>query len=170
MALSAPDAMEQEHLELHRELEAATRLPGKVGAAAKAVAAALHPHFIKEEEFALPPLGVIRRLARSKAGRLAEPSRDEAKAMELSDLLKAELPKMLREHRAIVAALERLERAARSAGRPEVVSFAAKLRLHAQTEEQLTYPAAILVGEYLKLKGLLARGIRSGRAQAKSKR
>jgi hypothetical protein len=30
--------------------------------------------------------------------------------------------------------------------------FAEKLMLHAKTEEEVLYPAAILVGEYLKLK------------------
>ena len=30
--------------------------------------------------------------------------------------------------------------------------FADKLILHAQTEEEVSYPTAILIGEYLKLK------------------
>lgn len=63
--------------------------------------------------------------------------------------LKAELPDMLDEHRQIVAALDKLRLAAREAGRPEYEAFAEALTLHAQTEEQVLYPAAILVGEYL---------------------
>jgi len=35
---------------------------------------------------------------------------------------------------------------------PEHARFAEKLMLHAQTEEEVLYPAAILVGEYLKVK------------------
>jgi hypothetical protein len=31
-------------------------------------------------------------------------------------------------------------------------SLCEKLKLHAQTEEEVLYPAAILIGEYLKLK------------------
>jgi len=34
----------------------------------------------------------------------------------------------------------------------EYVEFAENLKLHAKTEEEVMYPAAILVGEYLKLK------------------
>ena len=34
----------------------------------------------------------------------------------------------------------------------EYVKFADKLILHAQNEEEVLYPASILVGEYLKLK------------------
>jgi hypothetical protein len=33
----------------------------------------------------------------------------------------------------------------------EIVHFAEKLKLHAKNEEEVLYPAAILVGEYLKL-------------------
>jgi len=36
-----------------------TRLPGETGHAAKRVAAVLHEHFLSEEEFALPPLGLL---------------------------------------------------------------------------------------------------------------
>jgi len=34
----------------------------------------------------------------------------------------------------------------------QAISFSEKLSAHAQNEEQVMYPAAILVGEYLKLK------------------
>jgi hypothetical protein len=39
-------------------------------------------------------------------------------------------------------------------GKPEYAHFAKKLMLHGQTEEVL-YPAAILVGEYLRLRSAL---------------
>jgi hypothetical protein len=55
--------MKKEHEELHSELEKATREKGAVGEAAKAVAKVLHPHFVKEEEYAMPPLGLLALLA-----------------------------------------------------------------------------------------------------------
>ena len=58
---------------------------------------------------------------------------------------------MRAEHRAIVAALERLVDAARDAQRFEYAEFAQRLVVHARVEEEVMYPAAILVGEYLKL-------------------
>lgn len=70
----------------------------------------------------------------------------------ITDRLKAELPEMLGEHKVIVAALENLKTAAEAENKPEHARFAEKLALHAQTEEEVLYPAAILVGEYLKLK------------------
>lgn len=36
--------------------------------------------------------------------------------------------------------------------RLEIVEFAEKLELHARTEEEVLYPASILVGRWLKLK------------------
>jgi len=50
-----------------------------------------------------------------------------------------------------VAALKKLTSAAAEEKLPEPARFAEKLILHAQTEEEVLYPAAILVGEYLKL-------------------
>ena len=66
--------------------------------------------------------------------------------------LKADLSQMLLEHKEIVAALEALKEAASSEGNAAAAHFAEKLVLHAQTEEEVLYPAAILVGEYLSLK------------------
>jgi hypothetical protein len=36
--------------------------------------------------------------------------------------------------------------------KPDMIHFANKLMLHAQTEEQVLYPAAILVGEVVRSK------------------
>ncbi len=60
--------------------------------------------------------------------------------------LKTDLPVMLEEHRQIVDALDQLRAAAR--GRPaRVRSIHQSADLAAQTEEQVLYPAAILLGE-----------------------
>ena len=58
---------------------------------------------------------------------------------------------MLSEHREIVARLKTLTEVALKENKLDYVQFAEKLSLHAQTEEEVLYPAAILVGEYLKL-------------------
>jgi hypothetical protein len=140
-----PNSLKVEHEELHSDLSAATRLGGKTGAAAQRVATLLHAHFVSEEEFALPPLGLLRPLASGRR------SPDMREVIALTDRLKVDLPRMLDEHRTIVAALEELARAAEAENRPEAVRFAERLTLHAQNEEEVLYPAAILVGEFLKL-------------------
>jgi hypothetical protein len=70
----------------------------------------------------------------------------------MTDKLEGELPRMLAEHKDIVAALEKLIEAAVAEKKPEQARLAEKLVLHARTEEQVSYPAAILIGRYLKLK------------------
>jgi hypothetical protein len=144
--LKIPESLKLEHEELHADLVRATKAGGKTGEAAKDVAKVLHDHFVKEEEFALPPIGFLAALARGEVD-------DQMRSvLVMTDWLKAELPEMLREHQAVVAALKKLTAAATKEKLPEHARFAEKLMLHAKTEEDVLYPAAILVGEYLKLK------------------
>ena len=141
MKLETPEPLKAEHEELHARLVRATQAPGAVGAAAREVARLLHPHFVKEEQFALPPLGVLAKVARGQI------TPDMAPVIPMTKRLRAELPAMLAEHRTIVDALEKLRAAAAAAALPEHERFAEALIQHAQTEEQVLYPAAVLVGE-----------------------
>lgn len=141
-----PQSLKAEHEELHAQLVKATQAGGKTGEAARAVAKVLHPHFEKEEEYALPALGLLPLLAEGKVA----PEMEQILA--LTGKLKAELPQMLQEHKAIVAALKNLTEVAKKEGKAEHAVFAEKVILHAQTEEEVLYPTAILIGEYLKLK------------------
>ncbi len=141
-----PESLKLEHEELHADLVSATKAGGKTGEAAKDVAKVLHDHFVKEEEFALPPIGLLAALARG------EVDKEMRGVLIMTERLKADLPEMLREHQAVVAALAQLAAAAEKEKLPEHARFAEKLALHAKTEEDVLYPAAILVGEYLKLK------------------
>ena len=139
-----PEAMHAEHAEIHSELVNATKIPGRVGAAARALDAVLAPHFAREEQIALPPLGLLAPLSR---GQFTPGMRD---VLPMTDSLRAELPRMLEEHKAVAAATQRLREAARAAGNTAVLNFADKLSLHAQSEEELFYPAALLVGEVVR--------------------
>jgi hypothetical protein len=141
-----PPGLKAEHQGIHEELVRATKAGGKTAEAAKEVAKVLFPHVLLEEEFAIPPLSLLPRLAR---GELAP---DMARVLQQTDLLKAELPRMLDEHELIVAALQKLLQAASAEQQTGYARFAQKLILHAQMEEEVLYPASILVGEYLRLK------------------
>jgi hypothetical protein len=147
MGPDVPEPLKREHEELHKELRRAVQAGGRTGETARAVAERLHPHFPKEEAYALPPLGLLAPLARGEY----VPEATEAAAM--AERLKAELPSMLTEHREIVAALDALAAAAQEEGHAEHIRFAEKLALHARTEEEVLYPAVVLVGEHLRLRG-----------------
>jgi hypothetical protein len=146
MKFAIPRPLKAEHEALHNMLRKATKEQGELGDAAKAVAKLMHPHFVKEEEYALPPLGLLQDLAQGKV------TPDMKEVLELTDKLKADLHQMLEEHQAIVAALEKLSAAARKGDKMEYAAFADALILHAQTEEEVSYPTAILIGEYVREK------------------
>ena len=144
--IGIPAPLASEHAALHDTLVRAIGAGGKTGEAAQKLADVLHPHFVKEEAYALPQLGLLRTLA--EGGTIAEAET----AIKTSEKLKAEMARMLEEHEAIVEALESLSSAAEAEGKKEYVEFAAELKQHALVEEEIYYPAAILIGEYLKLK------------------
>ena len=89
MRFKIPTPLKLEHDELHADLVKATQAGGRVGDAAKTVAKVIHDHFVKEEEFALPPLGLLSALARDQV------DEDMKTVIPMTDQLKSELPKML---------------------------------------------------------------------------
>ena len=139
-----PQSLQVEHHAIHEALEAAVKAPGRTGAAAGEVAAVLGPHFRREDEIALPPLGLLAPLARS------ERPAGMREALAMSDALRKELPRMLEEHKQIRAGTEKLRDAARQEKAAIHEQFAEELLLHAQSEEEVLYPAAILVGEIIR--------------------
>jgi hypothetical protein len=53
----------------------------------------MHPHFTKEEEYALPPLGLLSALSKGKI------EAGMAEVLKMTDKLEVELPRMLAEHK-----------------------------------------------------------------------
>ena len=141
-----PEPLKAEHKHLHHQLEKAIQSGGKTGEAAKTVAKRMAPHFEREEQIAMPPLGLLSSLSQGTATK-----EQMRQILPLTEKLKEELPEMLKEHQQIVLALKELSKAAKAEEKAEVAEFAEKLILHARTEEEVLYPAAILVGEHIKL-------------------
>ena len=141
-----PGSVREEHAAIHAELMHATSVRGRVGAAARALHKLLQPHFEREEQIALPPLGLLAPLARgeSPVGMRA--------VLPMTDSLREELPRMLAEHVAIRAATSRLEQAARAEGNARVTRLAHQLAQHARSEEELLYPMAVLVGDIVRMR------------------
>ncbi|HET9949626.1 MAG TPA: hemerythrin domain-containing protein [Longimicrobiales bacterium] len=142
--LRVPESIRMEHEKIHGRLVEATRRPGRVGEAARALAEVLHPHFVREEEIALLPLALLAPLAAGESG----PEMREV--LPLTDALRSELPRMLEEHEAVAAAARRLARVAREEGDASAEALAEALQLHARAEEEVLYPAALLVGEVVR--------------------
>jgi len=95
-----------------------------------------------------PPLGLLESLARN------EPVDDirAGRAIQMADRLRHEYDKMLREHHALTVELRKLAAAAKEEAKPDQARFAEELIVHAQNEEQVLYPATLVIGDYLKLR------------------
>ena len=145
-APAIPQSLRTEHEEIHTALEAATRAPGRVGAAAKELAAVLGPHFERENQIALPPLGLLAPLSRG------ETPAGLPEVLAMTDALRKELPRMLEEHARIRSATLKLRTAAREEKASVHEHFAERLAAHAQTEEEILYPAAVLVGDIIRMR------------------
>ncbi len=139
--IKTPPALKAEHDKLHTTLERAVNSGGSTAAAAEEVEKILRPHFLEEEEYALPPLGLLVPLSE---GQLDPKMAD---AIPLANWMKKNYKKMLQEHEEIVQSLKKLASAARAEDKPEFAEFAVDLMIHARNEEQVLYPAAILIGK-----------------------
>ena len=142
-----PSTIREQHGEIRAELASATKLAGRTGVAARALASLLQPHLDREEQIALPPLSVLGPLARKERVTSA------AWLVPMTDLLRREMPRMLSEHVAIRAATQRLATAAQSEGQQLVVRFTDKLTAYQRSEEEILYPAALVVGDLVRARG-----------------
>jgi DNA-binding PucR family transcriptional regulator len=144
--VKAPRSLRAEHDEMRRFVTRLAREGGATADAAERLSRVLEVHFSKEESFAAPPLGLLPRLARGDF------DTGMANALAHSDWLRQNITTMLAEHRLIAAAVEELLRAAGPQTPPELVAFAETLLNHSRFEEEVLYPAAIVAGEYLKMR------------------
>ena len=103
-------------------------------------------HFHEEEDFVLPQLGLLPLLA---SGKLSGHSKE---VIQLSEKLKSNLTHLNVEHQLITAYLDELKQVAAKKHLPGIIEFEKELAKHANSEEELFFPAAVLIGEYLKLK------------------
>lgn len=147
IACGIPRALQAEHEELREALTRLANETGQIGEAGTEVKALFDGHAAREEQFALPPLGLLAPLAAGAA------ATDAPAAIALARQLRLQLPDMLDDHVAIVAALQILLDKANELSRPDASDVARRLILHAQLEEEVLYPAAILVGKYLEERG-----------------
>lgn len=142
--IAIPSAIREEHKEIHAVLQSASREEGALGEAARNLERVMAPHFQREEEIAMPPLGLLVPLAQG-------PVTEEMEAvLPLTRQLEEEMTEMLAQHEQIVGALERFRAVAQETERFEYVAFADRLELHARHEEQILYPSALLVGKTVR--------------------
>ena len=144
--LEVPRSVRAEHEMMHMTLLEGTKAPGRVGAAARAVAALLEPHYVREEQMVMSLLGLLTPLAAGKP----IPDAVASEARKMSDTLRREMPSMLEDHKKVGTAVEGLRQAAIAEHAPVFQHLAENLASDSQQEEDLLYPAALLVGDLLR--------------------
>ncbi len=143
-----PSSIKNEHEYLLNQMKTFTLFQDSTGRIALKLDSLMHHHFQEEEDFVLPPLSHLPSLA---SGEIPDVSKE---VIQLTEQLKSQLAHMTAEHQLIKAYLVELKQAAALGNHPEVSEFEKAVHQHAITEEEVYFPAAILVGEYLKLKSL----------------
>jgi hypothetical protein len=144
--LVKPSSLEEEHKEIHEKLEKIVSSSGDIANMAKQVQSIMQPHFEKEGQLSIPVLGALHPYVN---GTLTEEAKNQV--IQISQQFKQEYPTMLEEHKQIIAALDNLKNTAMQENRQDVISFIGDLKNHAMNEEQITYPATIVIGELLEL-------------------
>lgn len=144
MKPKVPKSLKNGHENLVSELNIIIANDGKVGEKAKALETVMSSHFQKEEEYALPPLGLLLSLSEGNW------ELDSDEAIEMSEMLKSELSELKKEHDNISKALHNLKIAADEENHTLANRFIKDLMLHVEIEDQVLYPATILIGNYLR--------------------
>lgn len=144
-----PSSIKREHENLLDQIHRITLFQDSAGRAAIKLNDLMQHHFKEEEDFALPPLGLLSLLS---SGKIPEQSNE---IILLTDKLPSQLTHLSVEHQLIKAYMDELRQADTNGSHPEIIEFEKELHKHANTEEEIFFPAAILIGEYLKLKGTI---------------
>jgi hypothetical protein len=141
-----PSSIKKEHEYLLKRIHRLTLFQDSAGLAALKLYDLMEHHFKEEEDFVLPPLGLLPLLT---SGKLPAQTKEVIK---LCEKLKSQLSHLSVEHQLINAYLKELKQVAAKENQPGIIEFENELQKHAKTEEEIFFPAAILIGEYLKLK------------------
>ena len=144
--LQIPHAVGVEHEALYQDLISATRAPGETGLAAAKVIRLFHPHFLREERLAIPQLALLRPLSNGTPISRA----DVMAAYRRAESLEREIPAMLEEHQSVRGAIDQMKRTAIAEGVTACDAIATHLLLHMELEEEVLYPAALLVGSMIR--------------------
>ena len=139
-ALKTPESLTEEHRELFHKLGKLAGEKGETAREVKELLTVLEPHFEREEEAAMPLLGALRPLSEGKV------VRDPSEVSSLHRKFTSEYPEMLEEHNQVKRLIDDVRNAAKKAQDVNALTMMDELEHHAAVEEEVLYPAAMLVG------------------------
>jgi len=144
--LTAPESLREEHEEILNSLRACSKLRDGTGRSIVRVLRVLEPHLKKENELAMPILGSLAELVSSK-------NVSRMKLQELDELREAfliEYKTMFEEHSDLRSLISEAKQHAYKEKHRDVADLLDALALHARIEEEVLYPAALIVGTHAR--------------------
>ena len=139
MDLRIPSSLKMEHEGLYEELNRAARITGDIGMAAMSAFKIFQHHMSREEEFAFPPLHLLHSIAEKSV------DTEFTGVIKLCDTLKDQMPALLKEHDEMRRSLHEMNDIAMKEQRPEYASLAKRLMQHLTLEEEIYYPASLMI-------------------------
>ena len=147
-----PGPVKEEYEALYWKLNEAARVRGEVGHAAMAAFRHVQSHYLKDQEFALPPLKLLPTVAADNVNEEIDNIRT------MCDRLKRNLPQLIAEDNQIIEELSLLADVADREQKPEYHDLARRFIKFLELEKGVLYPSVILMGEYVRaqaeLKGM----------------
>lgn len=142
-----PSSIQEQHDSLVSGLRALTTYGDSTARAAIKLLELVEHHFGEEEEYVLPPLGLLPMLG---AGQFPE---GRERILDMVRRFRENHVHMVAEHQFAKVYSEELLAAAAVDNHPEALEFQKALLLHAREEEEVLFPAVELVGKYLEMAG-----------------
>jgi hemerythrin-like domain-containing protein len=138
--LKVPKSLKEEHEAFIDGLRSHSTKKDQTGVAVGQLLKLLEPHIEKEDQRLLPLLGALGEIA---AG---QPLENPTAVMRAYEKYAAQYPSMFAEHLPIKESIRRARRLAKKGGYGDVVDVLDALAHHSRVEEEVLYPAALLVG------------------------
>ena len=139
-----PKSITHGHINLCEELETIIKNGGQIAEQTKILEKIMMEHFVKEEKFALPPLGLLVALSEGNW------KIDEQTTINMAEVLSANLDELKEDHKNISKLVEKIKILADKENDVDAKRFVNNITVHVELEDQVLYPTVILIGNYLK--------------------
>ena len=146
--LMVPQSISFEHAAIVERLTKEAAKSGVSAAIAQRALILIKAHFAKEEEFVLPPLGLLDQIT---AGELPTDSVKKA-ALDMIERAKASKDNLQEDEIQITSIMNELVQAATRADETDLAVFASNVAAHNLGEIEVLEPATLLIGDYLRSK------------------
>jgi hypothetical protein len=141
-----PQSIRLAHNETLAQLESIAKRKTETGPIAQKALEVFKAHIRREEEYILPPLTLAPAIAEGRV------TPDMKWAIAMTDRIKADREAIFAEHTVITERMIELTDAAERTGEKDVIAFAQEAVTDSLNDTEVTEPAAIVIGEYLRAK------------------